>query len=70
MTQRGYRVITILPIKSKMATAKKQCFVFLFFAISVYKGTSIFFVGFLRIVEGGGTQAIIENLNLKKLKGS
>ena len=32
MTQGGYQVITILPIKSKMAAAKKQCF---FSAISV-----------------------------------
>ena len=33
MTQEGYQVIVILPIKSKMAAAKKQCF--LRFAISV-----------------------------------
>ena len=26
MTQRGYQVIIILPIKNKMAAAKKQCF--------------------------------------------
>ena len=26
MTQGGYQVITILPIKSKMAAAKKRCF--------------------------------------------
>ena len=26
MTQGGYQVITILPIKSKIAAAKKQCF--------------------------------------------
>ena len=26
MTQGGYQVITILPIKGKMAAAKKQCF--------------------------------------------
>ena len=26
MTQGGYQVIIILPIKSKMAAAKKQCF--------------------------------------------
>ena len=26
MTQGGYQVITVLPIKSKMAAAKKQCF--------------------------------------------
>ena len=26
MTQGGYQVIIILPIKSKMAVAKKQCF--------------------------------------------
>ena len=26
MTQGGYQVIKILPIKSKMAAAKKQCF--------------------------------------------
>ena len=26
MTQGGYRVIMILPIKSKMASAKKRCF--------------------------------------------
>ena len=31
MTQRGYQVIIILPIKSKMAAAKNQCF----FVISV-----------------------------------
>ena len=31
MTQGGYLVIIILPIKSKMASAKKECF----FAISV-----------------------------------
>ena len=30
MTQGGYQVIIILPIKNKMAAAKKQCF----FAIS------------------------------------
>ena len=32
MTQGGYQVIIILPIKSKMAAAKKRCF----FAISVF----------------------------------
>ena len=32
MTQEGYQAIIILPIKSKMAAAKKQCF----FAISVF----------------------------------
>ena len=32
MTQRGYQVIIILPIKSKMAAAKKQGI----FAISVF----------------------------------
>ena len=26
MTQGGYQVIIIIPIKSKMAAAKKQCF--------------------------------------------
>ena len=26
MTQGGYQVLMILPIKSKMAAAKKQCF--------------------------------------------
>ena len=26
MTQGGYHVIIILPVKSKMAAAKKQCF--------------------------------------------
>ena len=26
MTQEGYQVIIVLPIKSKMASAKKQCF--------------------------------------------
>ena len=31
MIQEGYQVIIILPIKSKMAAANKQCF----FAISV-----------------------------------
>ena len=28
MTQGGYQVIIILPIKGKMAAAKKQCFFF------------------------------------------
>ena len=32
MTQGGYQVIIILPIKSKMAAARKRCF----FAISVF----------------------------------
>ena len=32
MTQGGYQVIIILPIKSKMAAAKKLCF----FSISVF----------------------------------
>ena len=32
MTQEDYQVIIILPIKSEMAAAKKQCF----FAISVF----------------------------------
>ena len=32
MTQEGYQVIINLPIKSKMAAAKKRCF----FAISVF----------------------------------
>ena len=32
MTQGGYQVLIIIPIKSKMAAAKKQCF----FAISVF----------------------------------
>ena len=32
MTQGGYQVIIILPIKSKMAAAKKRCFL----AISVF----------------------------------
>ena len=32
MTQGGYQIIIILPIKSQMAAAKKQCF----FAISVF----------------------------------
>ena len=35
MTQGGYQVIIILPIKSKMAAAKKQCFPGVLFAISV-----------------------------------
>ena len=35
MTQGGYQVITILPIKSKMAAAKKQYFLrFLYFTES------------------------------------
>ena len=35
MTQGGYQVIIILPIKSKMAAAKKQCFLrFLYFTES------------------------------------
>ena len=32
MTQGGYQVIIVLPIKSKMAAVKKRCF----FAISVF----------------------------------
>ena len=35
MTQGGYQVIKILPIKSKMTAARKQCLVVLF-AISVF----------------------------------
>ena len=36
MTQGGYQVIIILPIKSKMAAAKKQCFLrFLYFTESL-----------------------------------
>ena len=36
MTQGGYHVIIILPIKSKMAAAKKQCFLrFLYLAESI-----------------------------------
>ena len=35
MTQGGYQVITVLPIKSKMAAAKKRCFLrFLYFTES------------------------------------
>ena len=35
MTQGGYQVVIILPIKSKMATAKKRCFLrFLYFTES------------------------------------
>ena len=35
MTQGGYQVIMILPIKSKMAAAKKRCFLgFLYFTES------------------------------------
>ena len=35
MTQGGYQVIIILPIKSKMAAAKKRCFLrFLYFTES------------------------------------
>ena len=35
MTQRGYQVIIILPIKSKMPAAKKRCFLrFLYFTES------------------------------------
>ena len=35
MTQGGYQVIIILPIKSKMTAAKKQCFLrFLYLAES------------------------------------
>ena len=37
MTPGGYQVITILPIKSKMAAAKKQCFKF---AICVFNWVS------------------------------
>ena len=35
MTQGGYQVIIILPIKNKMAAARKWCLVVLF-AISVF----------------------------------
>ena len=36
MTQGGYQVIIILPIKSKMAAAKKRCFLrFLYFTESL-----------------------------------
>ena len=35
MTQGGYQVIKILPIKSKMAAARKRCLAVLF-AISVF----------------------------------
>ena len=35
MTQGGYQVINILPIKSKMAAARKRCLAVLF-AISVF----------------------------------
>ena len=35
MTQGGYQVIIVLPIKSKMAAARKQCFLhFLYFTES------------------------------------
>ena len=35
MTQGGYQVVIILPIKSKMAAARKRCFLrFLFFTES------------------------------------
>ena len=34
MTQGGYQVIIILPIQSKMAAAKKQCFAFLYLSES------------------------------------
>ena len=35
MTQEGYQVLIILPIKSKMAAAKKRCFLrFLYFTES------------------------------------
>ena len=35
MTQEGYQVIIILPIKSKMAAARKRCFLrFLYFTES------------------------------------
>ena len=37
MTQGGYQVIIILPIKSKMAAAKKQCFLrFLYTELSLH----------------------------------
>ena len=35
MTQEGYQIIIILPIKSKMAAARKRCFLrFLYFTES------------------------------------
>ena len=50
MTQGGYQVIIILPIKSRMAASKKQCF----FVISVYKGMFInTLVGGLENLVGG-----------------
>ena len=36
MTQGGYQVIIILPIKSKMVAAKKRCFFFFFFFRFLY----------------------------------
>ena len=36
MTQGGYQVIIILPIKSKMAAARKRCFFFFFFFFFVF----------------------------------
>ena len=36
MTQGGYQVIIILPIKSKMAAAKKQCFLDLCIELSLH----------------------------------
>ena len=37
MTQGGYQVIIILPIKSKMAAGKKRCFLrFLYFLLNLH----------------------------------
>ena len=42
MTQGGYQVIIFLPIKSKMAAAKKRCFLrFLYFAESSPKSFKV-----------------------------
>ena len=60
-------------IPHKFAEMMKKKWVFGTFhswrhANSVFKGTSGLCVRFLKNVEGQGTQAIIKNLNLKKLK--
>ena len=47
MTQRGYQVIKMLPIKSKMAAARKRCLAVLF-------AISVFYSG------GGGTQPFFQ----------
>ena len=54
MTQEGYQVIIVLPIKSKMAAAKKQCFFFFFF----------FFLRFLYFTESSPPSFKVRGLQM------